>query len=171
MEETESEVRLFPPGTPMLSTALSEEEAPQIEPGNNPVFGLEHQLRDFLADNLQQLGVARKKLQVYVDAAGRDGVEYPTAVGPIDILAVDNTGSFYVFELKRAESSDRAIGQIARYMGWVGQTIGKDKAVFGVIVSQKVGGNLRYARMAVPNVFLFEYKLSFSLSEAHDLNT
>ena len=60
-----------------------------------------------------------RALRLYVDPSGRDGVEFPTAVGPIDILARDDTGAFVVFELKRARSPDHAIGQLARYMGWV----------------------------------------------------
>src|SRR5208337_786081 len=56
---------------------------------------------------------------------GRSGIEFPTAVGPIDILAIDASGDFFVFELKRARSPDHSIGQPTRYMGWVQQTIGK----------------------------------------------
>src|SRR5208337_498229 len=47
---------------------------------------------------------------------GRSGIEFPTAVGPIDILAIDASGDFFVFELKRARSPDHAIGQPTRYM-------------------------------------------------------
>jgi RecB family endonuclease NucS len=62
-------------------------------------------------------------VRLFVDPVGRDGVEYPTAVGPIDILAADDSGAFFVFELKRARSPDHAMGQLTRYMGWVRQTI------------------------------------------------
>jgi RecB family endonuclease NucS len=82
---------------------------------------------------------------------------------------VDDTGSFYVFELKRAHSSDRAIGQVARYMGWVQQTIGKGHEVFGVIVAKSIGENLRYAASIVPKVYLFEYEVEFHLKPAHEL--
>jgi hypothetical protein len=67
-------------------------------------------LRDFLASNLGTIDIGGRRLHLYVDSAGRDGVEFPSAVGPIDILAVDAEGSFFVFELKRANSSDRALG-------------------------------------------------------------
>jgi hypothetical protein len=43
-------------------------------------------------------------LRLYVDQIGRDGVEYPTAVGPIDILAIDGDEQFVLFELKRGRS-------------------------------------------------------------------
>jgi hypothetical protein len=110
-----------------------------------------------------------KKLKLYVDPTGRDGIEFPTSTGPIDILAIDESGGFFVFELKRARSPDRAIGQVARYMGWVRQTIGRDKLVQGIIVAKEISEALRYAVSVVPNVSLFEYQVEFRLRRAHDL--
>jgi RecB family endonuclease NucS len=75
-----------------------------------PTFSLEYQLRDFLAQNLSAISVGGKRVKLYVDSSGKDGVEYPTAVGPIDILGVDDNGIFYVFELKWAASPDSAVG-------------------------------------------------------------
>jgi endonuclease len=132
-------------------------------------FGLEYQLRDFLAQNLASREVNGKRLRLYVDPAGRDGVEYPTAVGPIDILAVDHEGHFTVFELKRARTADRAVGQLARYMGWVRHTIGRDKDVHGIIVAKAIDENLRYAASVIPGVSLFEYQVEFHLRAASEL--
>jgi endonuclease len=58
---------------------------------------------------------------------------------------------------------------LTRYVGWVQQTIGKGQKVFGVIVAQSVSSNLRYAASIIPNVELFEYKVSFLLTPAHDI--
>lgn len=88
-------------------------------------------------------------------------MEFPTAVGPIDVLAIDDSGAFVVFELKRAPSSDHAIGQLSRYMGWVKQTIGKDRKVRGVIVAKTISDNLRYAVSVIPDVSLFEHENQF----------
>jgi len=164
VQDTDSEVRLFLPGTgttvgPIFNGEASEEDEVQSE----AAFALEYQLRDFLAQNLGAIPVEGRKLRLYVDPAGRDGIEFPTDVGPIDILAVDETGAFVVFELKRARSPDRAIGQLARYMGWVKQTIGKDQKVRGIIVAKIIGDNLRYAVTVIPDVSLFEYEVSFQL--------
>jgi RecB family endonuclease NucS len=101
---------------------------------------------------------------LYVDPIGRDGIEFPTAVGPIDILAIDDSNAFIVFELKRARSPDHAIGQLTRYMGWVKQTIGKEHEVRGIIVAKAITENLRYAVTVIPNVSLFEYEVSFQLN-------
>lgn len=55
-------------------------------------------------------------------------------------------------------------------MGWVKQTIGKDKDVYGVvIVAKTISDKLKFARTVVPNVYLFEYQISFTLKQAHDL--
>jgi len=167
-QESETEFRLIPPGDrgdfPNVAEDLTDTVAADIEDESAaPYFSLEYQLRDFLASNLPSFPINGKRLRVFVDQAGRDGVEYPSAVGPIDILAVDAQGSFYVFELKRATSPDRALGQLARYMGWVSGTIAKGQVVQGVIVGKAISDNLRWARQVVPNVHLFEYEVSFAL--------
>jgi len=82
-------------------------------------FALESQLRDFLIARLPQMSIGGTSLRLYRDAGGRSGREYPTDVGPIDILAVDPSGGFMVIELKLDRGPDRALGQLARYMGWV----------------------------------------------------
>jgi endonuclease len=164
VQTTAQEVRLVMPGADkinvddVLGDGETEEDA-QLE----PTFTLEYQLRDFLAQNLGVIPVEGRKLHLYVDPTGRDGIEFPTAVGPIDILATDDTGTFVVFELKRARSPDHAIGQLTRYMGWVKQTIGKGQKVRGVIVAKTIGDNLRYAVGVIPDVSLFEYEVSFQL--------
>jgi hypothetical protein len=134
-------------------------------------FGLEYQLRDFIAQNIGNISVEGTHLRLYVDATGRDGVEFPTAVGPIDILAVDDSGAFVVFELKRARSPDHAIGQLARYMGWVRETIGRDRQVRGVIVASTITDNLKYAVAVIPNVTLFEYQVEFHLKPVNRTQT
>lgn len=172
MEQTDTQVRLLMPQivSDFSARSISKVEEVLEDEGVLPVFSLEYQLRDFLAGNLSTVLVNGKKLRVFVDEAGRDGVEFPTDVGFIDILAIDDKGAFYVFELKRGRSPDYVIGQLARYMGWVKQTIGRNADVFGVIVSKQISSNLRYAVSVVPNVHLFEYEISFQLNPAHDLS-
>ncbi len=172
VRETATEVQLVMPGgaTGDLDQILGAADDEAIEEAVPEVaaFQLEYQLRDFLSQNLSTVTVAGKRVRLYVDPTGRDGVEYPTAVGPIDILAVDEQGNFFVFELKRALSPDSAIGQLARYMGWVKQTIGVGREVHGVIVARAIGDKLRYAVTVMPHVSLFEYEVSFRLNPAHE---
>ena len=156
IDETDSHVRFFRPGTAALvedSLGASESENSHIDEltdSRETVFELEYQLRDFIAHNIETIKIDGKWLKLYVDPTGRDGIEFPTGVGPIDILAVDDENAFVVFELKRGRVPDQAIGQIARYMGWLKKTIAKDRAVRGVIVAKTINENLRFAIAAVP---------------------
>jgi hypothetical protein len=54
-------------------------------------------------------------------------------------------------------------------MGWIRQTIGREREVCGVIVAKSISENLRYAASIVPKVFLYEYEVEFHLHPAHDL--
>jgi RecB family endonuclease NucS len=105
-------------------------------------------------------------LRLYVDANGREGIEYPTDVGPIDILAQDERGGFLVFELKLARGPDRALGQLARYMGWVKRNLAGIQAVEGVIVARTIDEKLRYAASVIPAVTLLEYEVEFRVKDA-----
>ena len=175
MQETPTEIRLIRPGAPITSDFVEEilgsgSSVENDDGDTDPFFSLEYQLRDFLASNIGTIKIEDSRLRLYEDATGRGGVEFPSGVGPIDILAVDQRGAFFVFELKRAHSPDKAIGQVARYMGWLKQTIAKDKPVKGVIVAKSISENLRYAASIVPQVHLFEYQVAFSLRSAHEIS-
>jgi hypothetical protein len=152
-----------------IRAVLGEEGEQEEGEAEEASFALEYQLRDFISQNLHAISIEGRRLHLYVDPTGRDGIEFPTAVGPIDILAVDDSGAFVVFELKRARSPDQAIGQPTRYMGWVKQTIGRDREVRGVIVAKTINDNLRYAASVIPNVSLFEYEVEFHLRPAHQI--
>jgi len=133
-------------------------------------FPLEAQLRDFIAGNLSRIPVGSKRLSLYRAESGRSGVEYPTAVGPIDILSVDPQGNFYVFELKLERGPDRALGQLARYMGWVKVNLAKAKSVHGVVVASSIDEKLRYAACVIPDVVLLEYEVEFRLRDVEPIS-
>lgn len=174
-QETDTEVQLIPPGSAAfegtVEAVLGSDESETDDDGadeRSATFGLEYQLRDFLAQNLSTIRVDGRQLSLYVDSAGRNGVEYQTGVGRIDILAVDEEGKFVVFELKRAQTPDYTIGQLARYMGWIKQTIGQGTVVRGVVVAKVISENLRYCVAVVPNVSLFEYEVKFELKPVNE---
>lgn len=126
-------------------------------------FELEHQLRDFIIANLGAIPIEGKKLHLYKDSAGKSGREYPTGVGFIDILAEDDAGVLYVFELKRGKSADHTVGQILRYMGWLKHHAATAVEVRGIIVAKSLGEKLKYAVSAVPGLHAFGYDVTFSL--------
>lgn len=171
-EETSSEVKLYPPGEELIVDTWPsvDDDLEDNDKGEEHGFGLERQLRDFISDNIESLTVNNKRLKLFVDQTGNDGVEYYTAVGFIDVLGIDEAGNFYVFELKRDMGSDKVVGQVARYMGWVKSTIGKNKNVFGVIVAKQISPKLRYAASVVPDVYLYEYQVKFYLNKANKIH-
>jgi hypothetical protein len=134
-------------------------------------FALEAQLRDFIVKNLSRIPIGGRRLRVYTDATGREGREYPTGVGPIDILAVDDSGNFFVFELKLERGPDRALGQLARYMGWVKIELASDREVRGVVVARSIDERLRYAACVIPNIVLLEYEVEFRVREVGSIAT
>lgn len=125
-------------------------------------FAFESHLRDYLAKNLPNLDGAGS-LSLFVSDDGRDGVEFQTDVGPIDILAKANNGDLYVFELKLGRGPDAALGQILRYMGWIKEHVAGDRGVYGVIVASDISTKLKYAATVVPSVSLMEYRLQIAM--------
>jgi endonuclease len=69
-------------------------------------------------------------------------------------------------ELKLGRRADAALGQILRYMGWVGRHLSTNKKVFGVVFAADISEKLRYAATQVPQVRLMEYELSFAVKPA-----
>ena len=167
--ETDNEVLMYPRGAPLIVGDDLEDpdedadEGYQGERSQETYFGLEHHLQQFIAHNISAIDIGGPHLKLYADAKG-NGVEYSTDVGRIDILAIDQNGEFYVFELKRASGADKAVGQVARYMGWVKNNIAQGKAVHGVIVAREIGQSLRYAMLAVPGLMVYEYTVAFALN-------
>ena len=143
-----------------LSVRLQEPPVEGAEPCGT--FRFERHLRDYLAHNLNKNSDFGAGLRVHKEE-DREGVEYQTDVGPIDILAKAPNGDFHIFELKLSRGDDAALGQILRYMGWVSQHLSGGKKVFGVIVAAEISEKLKYAVTQIPNVRLMEYEVRFSV--------
>src|SRR5207249_4551886 len=103
-----------------------------IDPAPELPLSLERQLEDFLASDLTLL---EKGLRLYRDEDGREGRQYPTDVGVIDLLCVRDNGDILIIELKRGRSSDTVVGQVSRYMGWVARHLADGKPVKGLILT------------------------------------
>ena len=69
-----------------------------------------------------------------------------------------------MIELKKNQTSDNTIGQLARYMGWI-MDKKKDKGVHGIIIAAEYDNKLEYALKVLPNIQLFVYSVSFTLNE------
>lgn len=130
-------------------------------------FVLENQLEEFLVGNWHRINWARD-LQIWKSPTGVSGHQFNTAVGRLDFLCIDaKTKALVVVELKRGRPSDKVVGQIARYMGWVRRNIGsKGQAVEGLIVAHESDTALSYAVSEIPGLRLMTYEVKFELSAA-----
>jgi restriction system protein len=129
-------------------------------------FLLEKYLEDFIVSNFDM--IFKKKLVLYSDPDGNPvGQQFETDVGPIDILAQDtSTNAFVVFELKKGRPADKVVGQILRYMGWVGEKLCKPgQEVYGIIVCKEPDEKLNFALKMVRNVSVKYFKVDFKLQD------
>jgi len=141
-----------------------EESSITVIEANKGLFYMEKQLEDFIIHNWENTELG-KKYNLIIEEGELLSQQFRTEIGPIDILATDKkTGSFVVIELKRNQTSDDTVGQLARYMGWVKENK-KDNNVRGVIISGQYDKKLDYARAMIPNVDVFIYQVDFKLSE------
>ncbi|NQT82050.1 DUF91 domain-containing protein [bacterium] len=147
-------------GRPGVGLLGQEEELAEAETG--AAFAAEAHLRDYLAQHLDQV---EPGLQLFVDEDGNDGVEYRTAVGRIDILAVDGNGGFVVIELKVSHGPDSAAGQVLRYKNWVKKHLAEDVPVRGIVIAQHISDKLLYAIASDADVSAKEYELSLTITD------
>jgi hypothetical protein len=137
------------------------------EPAEPARFGLERHLHEFLRDNWDHTELGRSWKIWEKDGDPDAGYEYPTDVGPIDLLAKHRSEHrWLVIELKRQQSSDKTVGQVLRYMGWVKSKLAKPgESVEGLIISHSDDETVRYALAAVQDVSLRLYEVQFRLKD------
>lgn len=133
---------------------------------DHAAFFPEKYLEDFIVSNFET--VFEGKLKIYGNAEEAEGQQYVTAIGRIDILAVEpQSNSFVVIELKQGRPSDRVVGQILRYMGWVKKNLCKDgQAVKGLVICRDPDPKLTYALEMTNNIEVRYYRVLFKLNES-----
>lgn len=165
-----SHFRLYEPGRdpiPINSLTVQSDDAEPNVPENTAAalsqeFAYEHDLRDYLVRNLHAL---EPGLRPYTDE-GITGVEFPAGGRFIDILAVDQHGDYAVIELKVSKGYDRVVGQLLRYVNWIKEHhVDGPQKVRGMIVAKDISEDLRLACRALPDVTLYEYKLSVTVQQ------
>ena len=140
-------------------------KALQEEIENPAEFQLEKYLQEFIVENFDRIRFD-PELRVYKEE-GRDGSQFPTTVGYIDILCTEkNSGAFVVVELKKGMTSDKVIGQTLRYIGWVRENLARGKPVKGLIIAGEVDDKLRYSLPRDPEIRVTTYELDFKLHDA-----
>jgi restriction system protein len=130
-------------------------------------FVLEKYLEDFIVSNFD--AIFKKQLVLFSDPyEGPLGQQFDTEdAGVIDILAQDpKSNAFVVIELKKGRESDKVVGQMLRYMGWVAENLCQlGQEVHGIIVCKEPDDRLLYALKMVKNVSLKYYRVDFKLQD------
>ena len=128
-------------------------------------FVLEKYLQDFIVSNWNKINFGRN-LKIYEDENGNSGSSYTTDIGYIDVLAVDEKGNFVVIELKKGRESDKVVGQILRYMGWVKNKLAKKgQNVEGIIICKDKDEKMEYAISATRGITIKYYSVNFKLAD------
>jgi hypothetical protein len=140
---------------PAPPAQLGKEESPEL-----PV-SLEKQIEDFLVHNV---ALIEPGLTLYADE-DRQGRQYPTDVGVIDMLCRRPDGDYVVVELKRGRGSDAVVGQVSRYMGWVKENLAGSHRVFGIILAADADEEMRYAVAAHPNLLARYFAIKLELTD------
>lgn len=129
-------------------------------------FAAEAHLRDYLAQNLFLI---EPGLELYVDENDKDGVEYQTGVGRIDILAVDKSQEFVIIELKVARGPDYAAAQVLRYKNWVKKNMANGNSVRGIIIAQHISDKILYAIADDQEITTKQYELSLKFNDVDEV--
>lgn len=134
---------------------------------NEPRFGLERHLHEFLRDNWNRLELGQEWALYQEPGDEEAGYEYPCDVGRIDLLARHKREPrWLVVELKRNQTSDQTVGQLLRYIGWVKRHLAEDgEVVHGLIICHEADDALHYALSTLPNVELRLYEVEFHLKQ------
>lgn len=105
--------------------SLDYEENLGIDPGLTK-DGVEAHLQELLADQVELLGEGWRTIRR----------EYPTAIGPVDILVRDSEGNPIAVEIKRRGGID-GVEQLTRYL----ELLGRDpllKGITGIFAAQEI---------------------------------
>lgn len=122
------------------------------------------QVRDLLAEDPELLEPGLKLVR---DARSPSGLDYPTDVGTIDLLARDAGGALVVVTVAKGDSGSDLVAEILQRIGWVRKHVAKTReGVRGVVVMDQAPANLSYAAAAVADTVAFRtYRLKLSFEK------
>ena len=166
--DQESETVTMPSEALHTSKEEIDEEDEYGQPTEKDRFTFEKDLESYIVDNWRSIDFG-EKLEIFIDSAGEIAQQFPTDLGPIDILARDNNGNFVVIELKRDLVTEKVVGQMAKYMQWVEDNLAKKdgKSVRGLILAYRsnkaVNDAIRALRFPVSIIY---YSLKLNLLDS-----
>lgn len=134
---------------------------------SSPAFALDPPgLRRLLA---RQPDLLESGLRLVADKKGKPiGTGLSTAVGEIDLLARDESGSFVVVMVAaRGQQGEKLVAETLQRIGWVRKHLGKGKQrVRGIILVDQVPEDLGYAAAAVAEtVAIKTYRVGLAIED------
>ncbi|MBA4348704.1 MAG: hypothetical protein C0415_01760 [Thermodesulfovibrio sp.] len=149
----------------LLQGKSPQEEDELEETVEKKEFFMEKYLEEFIISNFDT--IFDKKLRLYKDPEGNIARQYPTDIGVIDILAEEvKTKDLIVIELKKGRESDKVVGQILRYMGWIDEYLRKEnQKVKGIIICKEPDQKLLYAIKKTIDIQIKYYGIDFKLMD------
>jgi restriction system protein len=129
------------------------------------VFAMEQYLEQFIVDNWHQMELG-KHYDIYEEEGELAGRQYRTDdAGEIDILAISkDKKELLVIELKKGRASDKVVGQILRYMGYVQEMLAEEEqTVKGIIIALEDDIRIRRALSITKNIDFYRYQVTFKL--------
>lgn len=157
--------------TTCVQVTLTCSDSEQILPGETPKvnFAMEKHLEDFIIENWGSLDLVKNYDRCEEEVDGKRK-QFRTDTGAIDIFAVSKDKShFLVIELKKGRASDKVVGQIQRYMGYIKAEIADpNQEVKGLIVALEDDLSLQRAISINPSIEFRRYEISFDLIESGD---
>ncbi len=133
----------------------------KVEDEQTYISGSFPQVREVLYNNLSLVG---KNLRIYTDASGRQGFEYPTEVGIIDILATDPHQRLTVMEFAE-EVTPEVLSRVLAYMGWVRRNLSSGKEVKGMIFTNRIEEHMLLSVSQVPGIEVYQLKMSLEVNK------
>lgn len=142
-----------------------ESEDEPIKNDSQASFYMEKELENFLVKNWDKTEFA-EKYELIEEDGQLVSQQYCTDIGIIDILVKDKKSSQYVvIELKKEKTSDKSIGQLSRYMGWLETHKSNGNTVKGIIIASAYDKKLYYALKKIKDVEVYTYQIDFTLKE------
>lgn len=137
------------------------------EPGPAVLHLSSAQVRTLVAE---QPTLLEPKLSIYSDEKGHDvGLDFPTPVGTIDLLARSPDGSFVVVMVPEPGDTDTLVPEILARVGYVRKHVAASrKPVRGIVVIDEIPEELAYAAAGVSQTVAFKtYRVALTF---HDLD-
>ena len=134
-------------------------------------FQMEKHLEEFIIANWNSLNIGKDYdlNEEYIEKnKKKTRKKFQTDTGEIDIFALSkDKKTFLVIELKKGRLSDKVVGQIQRYMGYIKQEIANDdQNVKGLIIGLEDSIALKRAISINPDIEYMIYKISFELQKS-----